>query len=79
MVALAEVKRDEREGGAMKDRDIVTTALKNAALIVGDYLERGHPKDPVATIKRLMEVLEDPNLSAAIVRADQGKALRVVK
>jgi hypothetical protein len=63
----------------MKDRDIVTTALKNAALIVGDYLEPGHPKDPVATIKRLIEVLEDPNLSAAIVRVERGQALKVVK
>jgi hypothetical protein len=40
----------------LKDRDIVSTALKSAALIVGDHVEPGGPKDPVVTIKRLIEV-----------------------
>jgi hypothetical protein len=40
----------------MKDQAIVVTALNEAALIIGDYLEPG-PKDPIATINRLIEVL----------------------
>jgi hypothetical protein len=63
----------------LKDRDILNTALKSAALIVGDYLEPGSPKDAVVTIKRLIEVLEDPKLSAAIERVERGHGLRVVK
>jgi hypothetical protein len=40
----------------MKDQEVVLTALNEAALIIGDYLEPGIPRDPVATINRLIEV-----------------------
>jgi hypothetical protein len=42
----------------MKDRDIVLAALNEAALIIGDYLEPGLPRDPAATIHRLVKVLD---------------------
>jgi hypothetical protein len=63
----------------MNDQAIVTTALNEASLIIGDYLEPGLPRDPLATIKRLIEVLDSPELAAAIRRTDRGHGLRVVK
>ena len=62
----------------MKDQAIVVTALNAAALIIGDYLEPG-PKDPVATINRLIEVLDNQELAAAIERMEKGYGLKVVK
>jgi hypothetical protein len=62
----------------MKDQDIVISALNEAALIIGDYLEPG-PRDPVATINRLIEVLDDQKLAAAIKRMEKGYGLKVVK
>jgi hypothetical protein len=63
----------------MKDKAIVTTALNEAGLIIGDYLQPGRPRDPVATIKRLIEVLEDRELSGAIKRLKKGLWLRAVE
>jgi hypothetical protein len=48
-------------------------------LIIGDYLEPGHPRDPVATINRLIEVLDRQKLVAAITRLEKGYGLKVVK
>jgi hypothetical protein len=62
----------------MKDQAIVVTALNEAALIIADYLEPG-PKDPVATINRLTEVLDNQELAAAIERMEKGHGLKVVK
>jgi hypothetical protein len=61
----------------MKDQDLVLCALNKAALIVGDYLEPGHPRDPVATMNRLIEVLDDQKLAAAIKRMENGHALKL--
>jgi hypothetical protein len=63
----------------MKDQDIVLAALNEAALIIGDYLEPGHPRDPVATINRLIEVLDNQELAAAIERVEKRDGLKVVK
>jgi hypothetical protein len=63
----------------MKDQAIVTTALNEATLIISDYLKPGLPRDPVATIKRLIEVLEDQELAAAIMRLEKGVGPRVVR
>jgi hypothetical protein len=63
----------------MKDQAIVIAALGKAALIIGDYLEPGHPRDSVATINRLIEVLDNQKLAAAIARMDKASGLRVVK
>ena len=45
----------------MKDQEIVLAALHEAALIVGDYLEPGRPRNPVVTINRLIKVLTIKN------------------
>ncbi len=63
----------------MKDQDIVIAALNEAALIIGDYIEPGHPRDPVATVNRLIEVLDNQELAAAIKRMEKGYGLKVVK
>jgi hypothetical protein len=63
----------------MKDHDIVVTALNEAALIIGDYLEPGFPRDPVATINRLIEVLDNQKLAAAMERIDKRDSLKVAK
>jgi hypothetical protein len=63
----------------MKDQDVVLTALNEAALIIGDYLEPGLPRDPVATINRLIEVLDNQKLVAAMERIDKGDSLKVAK
>jgi hypothetical protein len=60
----------------MKDHELVLRALNKAALIVGDYLEPGHPRDPVATINRLIEVLDDQKLAAAINRMENEYGLK---
>jgi hypothetical protein len=61
------------------DQDVVITALNEAALIIGDYLEAGHTRDPVATINRLIKVLDRQKLVAAIMRMEKGYGLTVVK
>jgi hypothetical protein len=63
----------------MKDQEIVLAALNEAALIIGDYLEPGLPSDPVATINRLIEVLDRQELAAAIKRVEKGYGLKVAK
>jgi hypothetical protein len=50
----------------------VLRALNKAALIVGHYREPGHPRDPVATMNRLIEVLDDQKLAAVIKRMEIG-------
>jgi hypothetical protein len=62
----------------MKDQDIVLTALKEAGLIIGGYLEPG-PRDPIATINRLIAVLDSQKLAAAIERMEKGYGLKIVK
>lgn len=61
------------------DQDVVLTALNEAALIIGDYLEPGIPRNPVATINRLIQVLDSQKLAAAITRMEKGYGLKVVK
>jgi hypothetical protein len=38
-----------------------------------------YPKDPNATINRLIEVLDNQELAAAITRLEKGYGLRLVK
>jgi hypothetical protein len=64
----------------MNDQAKIQIALAQAALIVADHFELGLPPDPLATIKRLMEVLDNPELAAAIRRTERSNGgLRVVK
>jgi hypothetical protein len=63
----------------MNDQAKIQIALAQAALIIADHLEHGLPRDPLATIKRLIEVLDNPELAAAIKRTERGHGLKVVK
>jgi hypothetical protein len=48
-------------------------------MIVGDHFELGRPRDTLATVKRMIGVLENQELAAAIKRLEEGTWLRVVK
>jgi hypothetical protein len=63
----------------MNDQAKIVVALSRAAIIIADHFEPGLPRDPLATIKRLIEVLDDPELAAAIKRTERSNGLRVVK
>jgi hypothetical protein len=65
----------------MKDRDhaIILAVLNEAAFIIADHFEPQLPRDPVTTVKRLIEVLEHNELAASIKRLEKGYGLRVVK
>jgi hypothetical protein len=62
----------------MIDQAKIQVALSQAILIIADHFEPGLPRDPVATIKRILEVLEDQELAAAISRTERAHGLRVV-
>jgi hypothetical protein len=49
------------------------------ALIIADQFEPRLPRDPLATVKRLIEVLDSQELAAAIRRTDGGSGLKIVK
>jgi hypothetical protein len=63
----------------MNDQAKIQIALAQAALIIADHFEPGLPRDPLATIKRLIEVLDGQELAAAIKRTERGHGLKVVK
>jgi hypothetical protein len=63
----------------MTDQGKIQIALAQAVLIIADHFEPGLPRDPVATIKRLLAVLNEQELAAAIGRSEQGNGLRVVQ
>jgi hypothetical protein len=67
------------EGARMKDQKTVLKTLNEAAGIISDYLEPGLPRDPVATINRLIKVLDNQSLAEAITRLEKGYGLKVVK
>ena len=63
----------------MNDQAIILIALYEAAFVIADHLEPGLPRDPLATVKRLIKVLDGQDLVTAINRAEQGSGLKVVK
>jgi hypothetical protein len=63
----------------MNDQAKIQVALSQAILIIADHFEPGLPRNPVETIKRLLEVLNEQELAAAISRSEQGNGLRVVQ
>jgi len=66
-------------GKRMNDQAKIQIALSQAALIIADHLEPGLPQDPLATTKRLIEVLDSQELAAAIKRTERSHGLRVAK
>jgi hypothetical protein len=63
----------------MTDQQKLIDALVNAGVILGEHIEPGHARDPELTITRLLEVLDDRDLAAAIERLKSGFGLKVVK
>jgi hypothetical protein len=63
----------------MHDQKIVTAALNQATMIVGDYLQPGLRVDADETLTRLIQVLDNPALEAAIKRMERGYGLKAVK
>ena len=55
----------------MNDQAILTAALNQATMIVGDYLQPGLRVDADETLTRLIEVLDNPMLEAAIRRMEK--------
>jgi hypothetical protein len=64
---------------SVSDRDVIFNSLKTAGQIIGEYLEPGHPRNAEATLNKLIEVLDNQELAAAIERLEKGPGLRVVK
>jgi hypothetical protein len=63
----------------MNDESKIQVALSQAILVIADHFEPGLPRDPLATIKRLLEVLNDQELAAAIGRTERGYGLKAVQ
>jgi hypothetical protein len=63
----------------MNDQATILIALNEAAFIIADHFEPGLARDPTATIKKLIEVLDSQELAAAITRMEKEVWLRVVK
>jgi hypothetical protein len=63
----------------MRDQATILTTLNEAAFIIADHFEPGIPRDPMATVKRLIEMLNNPELEAAVTKLERGDGLSVVK
>jgi hypothetical protein len=63
----------------MKDHAVILAALNEVAFIIADHFEPDLPRNPVATVNRLIEVLENEELVASVKRLETGYRLRVVK
>jgi hypothetical protein len=63
----------------MNDQSTIQAALTQAILIIADHFEPGLPRDPVATIKRLLKVLNDQELAEAIDRTEHGYGMKAVQ
>jgi hypothetical protein len=61
------------------DHATIQIALNEAAFILADHFNPGLPRNPLATVKRLLEVLDSQEVATAIGRLDRGYGLRVVK
>ena len=60
------------------DRDRVIAALEAAQLILAEYIEPGGPAAEL-TVSRLLAVLDNDDLDAALERFKAGYGLHVVK
>src|ERR1700752_846266 len=72
--AMDEVQTHRRK---VKDREIVLAALRDARVIVREYLEPG-PRDCEQTINRLLSTLDDQKVVTAIDRLDRRYSMRIV-
>ena len=61
----------------MTDKELLISTLREACLIIANYLESG-PRDADEVITQLIAVLDTQELANAIERIE-GRGLRVVK
>jgi len=61
----------------IKDREIVLAALRDARMILREYLKLG-PRDCEQTINRMLHILDDEKVVHAIDRLDRRYSLRIV-
>jgi hypothetical protein len=62
----------------MRDMEIITKALLDARAELARHRD-WPPIDPDATVKRLSQILNHPDVKAAQERLEKGFGLRVVK
>jgi hypothetical protein len=63
----------------MRDQEVVNAALRDATRILSEYLEPGAPRNDRQTIQKLLEVLDNQTLAAALDRLSKGYGVKVVK
>lgn len=62
----------------MRDQEVVNAALRDATRILAEYLEPG-PRNDRETIQKLLEVLDNQKVAAALDRLLKGYGVKVVK
>lgn len=61
----------------IRDREIVLAALRDARLILNEHIEPG-PRNGELTINRLLHILDDDKVVAAIDRLDRRYSMRII-
>jgi hypothetical protein len=56
----------------MTDQELINRAMRESRAILSDYLDRGHVRNPNATMNQLVAVLDTPQLTAALERLDHA-------
>jgi hypothetical protein len=73
------LRQAEAEGGPMTDRELIITALRQSGVIIAEHLEQENQIDADETIARLIAILDQQDLVAAMDQLESGHGLRVVK
>jgi hypothetical protein len=61
------------------DQQRITRALRQAGVVIAEYLDPDNPRDAEATVDRLIGLLDTQELAAAKERLESGFGLRLVK
>jgi hypothetical protein len=73
-----EMRTSQAGARPMTDQEVVIQAIEEAQRILTEYIEPGR-RDPVATVKALLAVLDRRAVVAALNRPKAGHGLYVVK
>jgi hypothetical protein len=63
----------------MTDQEKIIDALDQAGNVLAEYVEPGNARSAEQTIGRLISVLDNQDLAAAVERLKSGFGLRLVK
>ena len=61
-----------------KDQEIVLDAVQAARRVLAEYTALGAPRDATVTIRRLMELLDNRDVEAALKRIDLRNTFELV-